>query len=395
VSTATRGFASQGGVIERASGLGGRLYGMLTPLFLVSMFTGRFAAVGSDASWWQKALGGIANLVKLPMTSVTGFTPQVLDTTPTLKPVRRFFGLLPAKIPSALGEGQQVKNGVLHQLVNVPDPTKARIAGQQVQGMAQVAASIHPRLGTAFSGIGKFAGETLGLGRLPGAKTIGALSPVDMLTLGMNGLSAARTAKNFGHRIAMVKEMEFQLTGKKPSTMSVLFGSRKLHPTVRQAHRELSVGGLASVMEIAATGAMGALTLFQQNMPTFLQSGPLANPTGRMLITSGLFMIPGLLKKGHSALDSYQVMHQMKAAGGQIPPEAYVGLIRGLAPKIGDEALERMAMSHYQAQSHPDEIMRIMAGTMHPNVPMGRFTARESARRTATQQQQYGIGTVA
>jgi len=163
---------------------------------------------------------------------------------------------------------------------------------------------------------------------------------------------AINTTLTFSQRIKTLRQMQFDMTGKMPSTWSVLMG-QNLHPLVKTVRAEATGirAGLGNLLQLGGIAGNIYMMLFSRDSGIKYMAKSAA-------LGMGAAKAAELLTVGNTTLDSYHALTHYVARGQEAPLEVYKGLIGGLAGDMTPETVERFAEQCYTERVPPAEVVR-------------------------------------
>lgn len=266
----------------------------------------------------------------------------------------------------------------------------SELPNANIADIPEALGQIAPKAGEQVRKVGDYANKMLGndlSGRL------GKVSTVSAVQLGIGGFSVANTVRTFGDKIKVLKHLHRDVTGRNISTFSLLTG-HNLPPIVKQA-RGHSLGvrvGVAALLDTALTAFNFGSMLYPDKQPKFMQSKLATNPFFQVVGMGALYQIPQMLvgAGGNDPLSTYKEAHRL-AAQTQMPQEAYITLVRCLAPdNMTDQEVAARAKQCFSECWSPKQVAVGMAETYGLNNSrrpvIGPATARLSAESGRQQQ---------
>ena len=236
---------------------------------------------------------------------------------------------------------------------NVGRNTQTRISNFSAKPVEEAfTGRITRGIGTAFSVPVKFAGSAVGLLGFKNASStmkevpsILAKKPVgqglmDGSFIAGSGLQMATGAMDFGTSLTALKNMAFEVTGKKFSTMQILMGDV---PEIIKAER---AGVLKSLAMAEGSGAL-SLGVTIKNAATKVSGLAWA-----AVIGAG-FVGDMLIDKG--ALPAYTELSQAFKAGQPIPEEGYIKLLASASPELKKRGGETSAFTKALSTKYAEE----------------------------------------
>ena len=207
------------------------------------------------------------------------------------------------------------------------------------------------------------------------SKNIGLVAANGAMVL--NGMT--HVAGSIGGNIEVLQHMQEELTGKKPSTWSILMGNKNLHPLVAEM-RKNTMGmrfGLGLLTQVAGIAGNVYMAIFDKSEG---KAGFVKMAAFGMLPN----MLSNIISPQGNAIDQYRAAHTSIASGQPVDLEIYRGMAHTLAPKqVSQEQKFALADKLYQEQTRPEDVLKQIAGEFYPNTSIGANTARIINSRNA------------
>lgn len=282
---------------------------------------------------------------------------------------------------------KKTKGGVSEKFGNVKEFSD--LPNAELREVSDKIGAIAPRAGEHVKKVGDYANKVLGNDL---SSRMGKVSTVSAVQLGVAGFSVANTARTFGDKIKVLKHLHRDVTGRSISTMSLLLG-HNLPPIVKQA-RGHSLGlriGMAALLDLGLTAFNVSSMLYPDKQPKFMQGKFASNPFFQVVGMGALYQIPSMLiGAGNDPLSTYKEAHRY-AAQAQLPEEAYVTLVRSLAPDhMTDQEVSARAKQCFTECWSPRQVAVGMSETFGANnnkrPVIGPATARLNAESSRQQQ---------
>lgn len=182
----------------------------------------------------------------------------------------------------------------------------------------------------------------------------------------------ARLANGIGHRLETLMQVEEDLTGKRPSTLKILFDRKNLHPLTQEVTQELfGLGSLVSTLSQLASIAFSVFSIMAKK-----ELGGKAGFAVQLGLFGGLPMLESTFNAKNTALDAYREAHIYAAKGQEVPVETYTRLFSGLNPDMSEEMATNAANECIAKKFTPEEVLRAFSTQRFPDAPIGAATAR-------------------